>query len=147
MLLNVKNTLNSDSTIVKGSLNTFNMNSLNNNSGLITINDVGNLLMISTSQSVKNWLRAKGISIIKFSKTNFVYEVEVICEIQKQLAVNLRRNYPSKWKDMYKLIAPSDSIYELVLIQLGEEVVYKPLNKVKTKGAKDEKLLKELLAL
>ena len=104
MLLNVKNTLNSDSTIVKGSLNTFNMNSLNNNSGLITINDVGNLLMISTSQSVKNWLKAKGISIIKFSKTNFVYEVEVVCEIQKQLAVNLRRNYPSKWNLYQKKI-------------------------------------------
>lgn len=123
------------------------MNSLNYNSGLITINEVGNLLMLSTSQSVKNWLRAKDIRIVKFSKTNFVYEIEVICEIQKQLAINLRRNYPIKWKDMYKLMAPSDSIYELVLIQIGEEVVCKSLTMVKTKGVKDEKLLKELLAL
>lgn len=103
--------------------------------------------MLSTSQSVKNWLKSKDISIVKFSKTNFVYEIEVICEIQKQLAINLRRNYPAKWKDMYRLIAPSESIYELVLIQIGEEVVFKPLNKVKTKGLKDEKLLKELLSL
>ena len=123
------------------------MDKINFNSGLITISEVGNLLMLSTSQSVKNWLRVKEISVVKFSKTNFVYEVEVICEIQKQLAINLRRNYPLKWKDMYKLMAPNDSIYELVLIQLGEEVVYKPLNKVKTKGVNDEKLLKELLAL
>lgn len=123
------------------------MDSINFNSGLITINEVGNLLMLSTSQSVKNWLKSKDISIVKFSKTNFVYEIEVICEIQKQLAINLRRNYPAKWKDMYRLIAPSESIYELVLIQIGEEVVFKPLNKVKTKGLKDEKLLKELLSL
>lgn len=123
------------------------MDNINFNSGLITISEVGNLLMLSTSQSVKNWLRVKEISVVKFSKTNFVYEIEVICEIQKQLAKNLRRNYPLKWKDMYKLIAPNDSIYELVLIQLGEEVVYKPLIKVKTKGVNDEKLLKELLSL
>ncbi|MFZ4436158.1 MAG: hypothetical protein ACOYOR_06600 [Flavobacterium psychrophilum] len=123
------------------------MNIINFNSGLLTLGEVGDLLMINSTQSVKNWLRSKNISINKFSKANYVYEVEVVCEIQKQLAINLRRNYPLKWKDMYKLMAPNDSIYELVLIQLGEEVVYKPLIKVKTKGEKDEKLLKELLSL
>lgn len=123
------------------------MSIINFNSGLLTIGEVGDLLMINSTQSVKNWLRSKNISINKFSKANYVYEVEVVCEIQKQLAINLRRNYPSKWKEMYKLIAPNESIYELVLIQIGEEIVYKPLNKVKTRGAKDEKLLKELLSL
>ena len=123
------------------------MSIINFNSGLLTIGEVGDLLMINSTQSVKNWLRSKNISINKFSKANYVYEVEVVCEIQKQLAINLRRNYPSKWKEMYKLIAPNESIYQLVLIQIGEEVVYRPLNKVKTRGAKDEKLLKELLSL
>jgi hypothetical protein len=123
------------------------MSIINFNSGLLTIGEVGDLLMINSTQSVKNWLRSKNISINKFSKANYVYEVEVVCEIQKQLAINLRRNYPSKWKEMYKLIAPNESIYELVLIQIGEEIVYKPINKVKTRGAKDEKLLKELLSL
>jgi uncharacterized protein with HEPN domain len=123
------------------------MNSLNNNSGLLTLGQVGDLLMLNSIQSVKNWLRSKNISINKFSKANYVYEVEVVCEIQKQLVNNLRRNYPSKWKDMYKVVAPNESIYELVLLQIGEQIVYKPLNKVKTKGTKDEKLLKELLSL
>lgn len=113
----------------------------------MTLSEVGDLLMINSTQSVKNWLRSKNISVNKFSKANYVYEVEVVCEIQKQLAINLRRNYPIKWKDMYKLIAPNESIYELVLIQMGEEIVYKSLNMVKTRGAKDEKLLKELLSL
>jgi hypothetical protein len=123
------------------------MNIINFNSGLLTLGEVGDLLMINSTQSVKNWLRSKNISINKFSKANYVYEVEVVCEIQKQLAINLRRNYPTKWQDMFKLDAPSESIYQLVLIQIGEEVVYKPLNKVKTRGIKDEKLLKELLSL
>jgi hypothetical protein len=123
------------------------MSVINFNNGLMTLGEVGNLLMINSTQSVKNWLSSKNISVNKFSKANYVFEVEVVCEIEKQLAINLRRNYPTKWKDMYKLIAPNESIYELVLIQIGEEVVYKPLNKVKTRGAKDEKLLKELLSL
>ncbi len=113
----------------------------------MTLSEVGDLLMINSTQSVKNWLRSKNISVNKFSKANYVYEVEVVCEIQKQLAINLRRNYPTKWKDMFKLAAPNESIYELVLIQIGEEIVYKPVNRVKTRGAKDEKLLKELLSL
>lgn len=123
------------------------MNTINNNSGLLTLTEVGDMLMLSTSQAVKNWLRSREICIVKFSKTNFVYEIEVICEIQKELAKNFRRNYPKKWKEMYRVIAPNDSIYELVLIQIGEEVEYKSVNRVKTRGAKDEKLLKELLSI
>lgn len=121
------------------------MNIISNNSGLLTLSDVGDLLMLNSTQSVKNWLKSKNICVNKFSKTNYVYEIEVVCEIQKQLVNNLRRNYPNKWKDMYKRIAPNESIYELVLILVGEEVVYKPINKVKTNGPLDEKLLKELL--
>lgn len=123
------------------------MNTINNNSGLLTLTEVGDMLMLSTSQAVKNWLKSREICIVKFSKTNFVYEIEVVCEIQKELARNFRRNYPKKWKEMYRVIAPSESIYELVLIQIGEEVEYKSVNRVKTRGAKDEKLLKELLSI
>lgn len=117
------------------------------NSGLLTLSEVGDMLMLSTDSAVKNWLNQRCIKIVKFSKTNFVYEVEVVCEIQKQLAKNFKRNYPHKWQEMYKLVAPNESIFQLVMIQLGDEVVYKTLNKVKTKGAKDEELLKELLSL
>lgn len=123
------------------------MNITNYNSGLLTLTEVGEMLMLSTTQAIKNWLSNKGVSVVKFSKTNFVYEIEVVCEIQKELAKNFRRNYPRKWKEMYRFVAPNDSIYELVLIQLGEEVQYKSINKVKTRGVKDEKLLKELLSL
>jgi hypothetical protein len=117
------------------------------NSGLLTLSDVGEMLMLSTDSAVKNWLNQRDIKIVKFSKTNFVYEVEVVCEIQKQLAKNFKRNYPHEWQEMYKLVAPNDSIFQLVMIQLGDEVVYKPICKVKTRGAKDEKLLQELLSI
>lgn len=117
------------------------------NSGLLTLSEVGEMLMLSTDTAVKSWLNQRDIKIVKFSKTNFVYEVEVVCEIQKQLAKNFKRNYPLKWQEMYKLVAPNESIFQLVIIQLGDEVVHKPIHKVKARGSKDEKLLKELLSL
>jgi hypothetical protein len=83
----------------------------------------------------------------KISKSYYVYEVEVFSELEKEYALNLRRNYPTQWKEMYKCITRSESIYNLVLIQIGEEIVNKPIYKVKTRGSKDEKLLQELLSI
>ncbi len=103
--------------------------------------------MINSIPSVKKWLTTNNIRINKFSKANYVYEIEVLCEIDKQLALNLKHKFPTKWKEMYKCAARSESTYNLVLIQIGEEVVYRPINKVKTKGTNDEKLLKELLSI
>ena len=123
------------------------MNNNFNNSGILTLGEVSNIIMMDSIPAVKKWLTSKNIRINKFSKANYVYEIEVLCEIDKQLALNLKWKNPTQWKEMYKCIAKNSSIYELVLMQIGEEDVYKPINKVKTKGTKDEKLLNELLSL
>lgn len=117
-----------------------------NTNGILTLTEVSEILMMNTLQAVRKWLISKNITINKFSKTSYVYEIEVVCEIQKQLAINLKRNFPYKWREMFKHIAPSDAVYNLILIQIDEEVVFKPINKVKTKSLTDEKLLKELLS-
>ena len=123
------------------------MNNNFNNNGILTLVEVSNIIMMESIPAVKKWLTLNNIRINKFSKANYVYEIEVLCEIDRQLALNLRRKCPAKWKEMFKCAARSESIYNLVLIQIGEEVVYKPINKVKTKGTNDEKLLKELLSI
>jgi hypothetical protein len=118
-----------------------------NNNGILTLGEVSNIIMINSIPSVKKWLASKNIRINKFSKANYVYEIEVLCEIDKQLALNLKWKNPTQWKELFKCAAKSESIYNLVMIQIGEEVVYRPINKVKTKGVNDEKLLKELLSI
>lgn len=123
------------------------MNAYFNSNNLISLGDVSNLLMMNSIPAVKKWLKSKNITLNKISKSYYVYEVEITCELEKQLALNLKRNYPSQWKEMYKCVASSESIYNLVLIQIGEEVVHKPIYKVKTRGLKDEKLLQELLTI
>ena len=123
------------------------MNNNFNNSGILTLGEVSKIIMIDSIPSVKKWLKSKNITMNKISKSYYVYEVEITCELERQLALNLRRNYPGQWKEMYKCVASSDSIYNLVLIQIGEEIVNKPIYKVKTRGSKDEKLLQELLSI
>ena len=123
------------------------MNNNFNNSGILTLGEVSNIIMMDSIPAVKKWLTSKNIRINKFSKANYVYEIEVLCELDKQLALNLKWKYPTQWKEMFKCAARSESIYNLVLIQIGDEIVYKPINKVKTKGTNDEKLLKELLSI
>jgi hypothetical protein len=123
------------------------MNNNFNSSGILTLGEVSKIIMIDSIPSVKKWLKSKNITMNKISKSYYVYEVEITCELERQLALNLRRNYPTQWKEMYKCVSRSESIYNLVLIQIGEEVVHKPIYKVKTRGTKDEKLLQELLSI
>ena len=123
------------------------MNNNFNNSGILTLGEVSNIIMMDSIPAVKKWLTSKNIRINKFSKANYVYEIEVLCEIDKQLALNLKWKNPTQWKEMYKCVAKNSAIYELVLMQIGEEIVHKPLYKVKTRGSKDEKLLNELLSI
>ncbi len=123
------------------------MNNNFNNNGILTLGEVSNIIMMESIPAVKKWLTLNNIRINKFSKANYVYEIEVLCELDKQLALNLKWKYPTQWKEMFKCAARSESIYNLVLIQIGDEIVYKPINKVKTKGTNDEKLLKELLSI
>ena len=123
------------------------MNNNFNNCGILTLGEVSNIIMMDSIPAVKKWLTSKNIRINKFSKANYVYEIEVLCEIDKQLALNLKWKNPTQWKEMYKCVAKNSAIYELVLMQIGEEIVHKPLYKVKTRGSKDEKLLQELLSI
>lgn len=123
------------------------MNNNFNNSGILTLGEVSNLIMIDSIPAVKKWLKSKNIAMNKISKSYYVYEVEITCELEKQLALNLKRNYPGQWKEMYRCVASNESIYNLVLIHIEGEVVRKPIHKVKTRGIKDEKLLQELLTI
>jgi hypothetical protein len=121
------------------------MSVYSNSNDLMSLTEVSDLLKMNTISAVKKWLRVNNVCLNKISKSYYVYEVEVRSELEKPLARNLRRNYPNQWKEMYKSVASSDSVYNLVIRQIGEEVVHRPIYKVKTRGTKDEKLLQELL--
>ena len=114
------------------------------NLSMLTISEVAVKLKLSNSESVKKWLEKRGIQIHKFSKQNLVYEIEVICEIDKPFVKGLKLKYPLKWKNIYRRIVKDYNVYELLILQLEGELDYVPTTKVK-RNKSDEKLYNDLM--
>lgn len=114
------------------------------NLSMLTISEVAVKLKLSNSEAVKKWLEKKGIQIYKFSKQNLVYEIEVICEIDKPFVKALKLKYPLKWKNIYRRLVKDYNVYELLILQLEGELDYVPTTKVK-RNKSDEKLYNDLM--
>ncbi|SDG81484.1 hypothetical protein SAMN04488062_102245 [Flavobacterium omnivorum] len=120
-----------------------NDNSQNSKSlSTLTIQDVGVKIKITDSEAIKRWLKNKNIQIHKFPKGNYVYQVDVDCEIDKPFVKDLRNKYPNNWKEIYKKIAKDHSVYEMVVLSLGAEFFDKPLTKIKTINPIEDALFK-----
>lgn len=114
------------------------------NLSVLTIPEVAAKLKLINNEAAKKWLEKSGIRVHKFSKQNLVYEIEVICEIDKPFVRALKLKYPSKWRDIYRRLVKDYMVYELLILQLEGELDYFPTTRVKrNKG--DEKLYKDLM--
>lgn len=111
----------------------------------LTIQDVGVKIKITDGEAIKRWLKNKNIQIHKFPKGNYVYQVDVDCEIDKPFVKDLRNKYPNNWKEIYKRINKDNAVYELMVFQMEGELNYVPTTKVKRVNKGDEKLYKDLL--
>lgn len=115
------------------------------NLSILTIPEVALKLKLTGSEAAKKWLENRGIQIHKFSKQNLVYEIEVICEIDKPFVKGLRLKYPLKWKNIYRRLVKDYIVYELLILQLEGELDYVSTTKVKRINESDEKLYKDLM--
>ena len=113
-----------------------------NSLAILTISDVGPKIKKKDTDAIKKWLEKKNITIYKETKTHFVYEIDVDCEIDKIRVRDLRNKYPNNWKEIYKKIAKDNSVYEMVVLSLGGEFIDKPMTKIKTRNAVEEALFK-----
>ncbi|MGQ7945049.1 hypothetical protein [Flavobacterium sp. WC2509] len=114
------------------------------NLSMLTISEVAVKLKLTNGEATKKWLEKRGIQIHKFSKQNLVYEIEVICEIDKPFVKGLKLKYPLKWKNIYRRIVKDYNVYELLILQLEGECDYVPTTKVK-RNKNDEKLYNDLI--
>ena len=122
------------------------MKQTDKNNGLLTLNEVADLLKLNSIPAVKRWLDSKNISVYKFSKINYAYEIEVLCEIHKPLAINLKLKHPRKWKELFSITLCNEQLFHFIVSIIDETPTSLTIRKVKTKNKSDEKLLKELLA-
>ncbi|HEU4789488.1 MAG TPA: hypothetical protein VFS71_07370 [Flavobacterium sp.] len=115
-----------------------------NSLSILTIPEVAAKLNLLNNVTAKRWLERQGILIHKFSKQNIVYEIEVICEIDKPFVRSLKFKYPLKWKKIYRNLVKDQNAYELLVLQIEGEFDYGPTTKVK-RGIGDEKLYNDLM--
>ncbi|CAM4072273.1 hypothetical protein [Flavobacterium weaverense] len=124
--------------------NNENNQSKSSNLSILTIREVALKLKLINSEAAKKWIEKRGIRIHKFSKQNIVYEIEVICEIDKPFVKSLRLKYPLRWKKIYRNLVKDKNVYELLVLQLEGELDYVPTTKVK-RNIEDEKLYNDLM--
>jgi hypothetical protein len=112
----------------------------------LTLPQVGKEINRSNPESIRKWLLEKNITIHRQSNTNFVYQVEFDCEMDKPFVFDIRRKYPDCWKEIYRNVSKDLAVYNLMLIILKEEPTPLPTTKVVCKSITDNKLLKSLMS-
>jgi hypothetical protein len=92
------------------------------------------------------WLENNSVKIHRIANKKYVFEIEVLSEIDKLQVKELKRRFPDRWIEMYRTIASNPKVCELVLLQIGDEPVQSTsYTMVKVKN-KEEDLLKQLLS-
>jgi hypothetical protein len=113
---------------------------------ILTISDVGSKIKKKDVDAIKKWLSMKNITIYKETKSHFVYEIDVDCEIDKTRVRDLRNKYPNDWEKVYKKIAKDDAVYEMVVLSLGGEICINPKSRIRLKTDKENQLHKRYSA-
>ena len=111
----------------------------------LTLPQVAEKINVKDIETAKKWLVERGIKIHKFTKTPFVYQIEVDSQIDKPFVQQLRNKYPDEWKDRYRDVVKDLSVYNLTITLLEDDI--SPIPRVKSSriNKKDEERYKKLL--
>jgi hypothetical protein len=112
----------------------------------LTLKQIGDEINLRNQKAIRKWLIDRGITIHKLSSKTYVYKIDFDLHSDKPLVINLRRNNPRNWKEMYRVIANNDILYNLMMLEMEQETVASPSTMVSTKTKNDEKLLMALVA-
>lgn len=111
---------------------------------ILTINEVSAKIKRKNFVSTKNWLLSNNITIHKEGKQLFVFEIDVDTHIDKKKVLELRRQFPNTWQEIYRKIVNDDAVYEMVIHSIGDEnIMLKPTTKIKPISATENELLKK----
>jgi hypothetical protein len=120
-------------------------NNISRSLDTLTLPQVAEKINVKDIETAKKWLVERGIKIHKFTKTPFVYQIEVDSQIDKPFVQQLRNKYPDKWKDRYRDVVKDLSVYNLTITLLEDEISPVPAARATMINKKDEKRYKDLL--
>ena len=115
------------------------------NLDMLTIPQVAIMINVKDNGTAKKWLKNKGIKIHNFTKTTFVYQIEVASEIDKPFVLQLRNQYPEKWKERYRDVVKDFAVYNLLLSKIEDIPTQTPTVKSRMVNKKDEERYNQLL--
>jgi hypothetical protein len=118
-----------------------------NSTGMIPIHQVSEMMCFKSINTTMKWLENNSVKIHRIANKKYVFEIEVLSEIDKLQVKELKRRFPDRWIEMYRTIASNPKVCELVLLQIGDEPIQTTsYTMVKVKNKKEEDLLKQLLS-
>jgi len=118
-----------------------------NSTGMIPVHQVSEMMSFKSINTTMKWLENNNVKIHRIANKKYVFEIEVLSEIDKLQVKELKRRFPDRWVEMYRTIASNPKVCELVLLQIGDEPVQNTgYTMVKVKNKKEEDLLKQLLS-
>ena len=120
-------------------------NNISRSLDTLTLPQVAEKINVKDIETAKKWLVERGIKIHKFTKTPFVYQIEVDSHIDKPFVQQLRNRYPDKWRDRYRDVVKDLSVYNLTITLLEDEISPVPAARATRIKKKDEKRYKDLL--
>ena len=120
-------------------------NNISRSLDTLTLPQVAEKINVKDIETAKKWLVERGIKIHKFTKTPFVYQIEVDSQIDKPFVQQLRNKYPDEWKDRYRDVVKDLSVYNLTITLLEDDISPIPRVKSSRVNKKDEERYKKLL--
>lgn len=103
---------------------------------------VGERINLKDYDAIKKWLISKDITIHKMGKP-YVYEIDVDCAIDKVKVMELKKQYPNDWIELYRKISKDESVCEMVIHSLSGEETSKPTTKIKLSNNIENELYKK----
>lgn len=96
----------------------------------LTLLEVGPIIKLKDIAAIKGWLKKHNVQIHKYSKVNYVYQIDVDVEIDKVYARSLRVKFPNNWEELYRKMTKDQSVYDMVLNSLGAVVFTRPTTRI-----------------
>lgn len=112
---------------------------------MIRLDEVGDKMDLKDRGAIRKWLLKEGISLHKIGKSFLVYAIEVDYAMVKGYVMSLRRRFPDRWQQLYRVVCTDQVLYDYTLFMMQEEPMLTQLTKVKPHSKEDQKLLKALL--
>jgi predicted pyridoxine 5'-phosphate oxidase superfamily flavin-nucleotide-binding protein len=111
----------------------------------LTLEQVSERIHSTNERTTRRWLEDCGVKVYRFARKSFVYQVEVEAEIDKPFVINLRNQYPDKWKERYRDVVKDLAVYNLLVSKMEDTLTPIPTARARNINKKDEQRYKRLL--